>query len=58
MVYCINKNKAETVLAKENLAFYCLPKTIAEEVAAELDQTKLSGEDRILRKIPRKANIG
>lgn len=58
MVYCINKNKAETVLAKENLAFYCLPKTIAEEVAAELDQTKLSGEDSILRKIPRKANIG
>ncbi len=58
MVYCINKNKAETVLAKENFAFYCLPKTIAEEVAAELDQTKLSGEDSILRKIPRKANIG
>ena len=58
MVYCINKNKAETVLAKENFAFYCLPKTIAEEVAAELDQTKLSGEDNILRKIPRKANIG
>lgn len=58
MVYCINKNKAETVLAKENFAFYCLPKTIAEEVVAELDQTKLSGEDSILRKIPRKANIG
>lgn len=58
MVYCINKNKAETVLSKENFAFYCLPKTIAEEVAAELDQTKLSGEDSILRKIPRKANIG
>lgn len=58
MVYCINKNKAETVLAKENFAFYCLPKTIAEEVAAELDQTKLSGEDSILRKISRKSNIG
>lgn len=58
MVYCINKNKAETVLAKENFTFYCLPKTIAEEVAAELDQTKLSGEDSILRKISRKSNIG
>ena len=57
MVYCINKNKEETVLAKENFAFYCLPDAVANEVASELDQTKLAGESSILRKILRKANI-
>lgn len=57
MVYCINKNKEETVLAKENFAFYCLPKSVAEKVATELDQTKLAGEDSVLRKILRKADI-
>ena len=44
-------------LTKENFAFYCLPKSVAEKVAAELDQNKLAGEDSVLRKILRKADI-
>lgn len=53
IVYCYNRNQQEIALAAKEFSFYCLPQDIIDVIKKELDGTKISGEEDLVKKLAR-----